>query len=252
MRRPGFSLLEVLVSISVVVLLLSIAIPVGLSALMDRSDAAVSLSRLREHLAMFYLYASDNDGFVPSPIPAGPDPSIIGDLWWVSEREYFHQSWSWSLVLAGPYYNGQHSAAYFSPLELERGYERYRMAPLKTDFQMSCSFLAGPEFYNPETRRRGLAQLGPRRLSEVLFSSDKVLLSSGHWAPWEPLATTLVDKQRIVYAAWADGSAERNPAGGGLVMNSGDGADAKAMAGGHDPSYGFGTHTLDGVRGTDR
>ena len=156
--------------------------------------------------------------------------------------------------MALPYYDREPSWELFSPREKGRVFEDYGIMPFVTHYEMSCAFLADAKFWSPFTRLSGLSQLGAQRLSAVSFPADKVLLSSSYRSPYtlDPSPASSMDSVEVVFAGWADGSAELNPEGGTRGMNTGDGADAERLAGGHRPGWGFGTHTRDGIRGTDR
>ncbi|WOO42141.1 type II secretion system protein [Rubellicoccus peritrichatus] len=87
-HRPAFSLVELLVSISVLAILGAIAISTTLSAL-DSSKATDGVSKLRSIGTAMNLYAVDNSGYLPGNGSTGPlwegqqatyDPSRSGRL----------------------------------------------------------------------------------------------------------------------------------------------------------------------------
>jgi prepilin-type N-terminal cleavage/methylation domain-containing protein/prepilin-type processing-associated H-X9-DG protein len=72
-RVPGFTLVELLVVISIIVILGALLFPVA-QGVLQRARAAACVSNLRQISALFPLYAMDNDGYVPLSIDGAVQP----------------------------------------------------------------------------------------------------------------------------------------------------------------------------------
>ena len=71
LRRPhGFTLIELLVVISIIAVLVSVFLP-ALRRVRSAGDNAQCLSNIRQIYLATFLFAEDNDGFLPSPTAVG-------------------------------------------------------------------------------------------------------------------------------------------------------------------------------------
>lgn len=68
--RKGFSLIEILIGISILILLLGLLI-MGIGKLRDKSHTTVCLTNLRSIGTAVQLYMNDNHGFLPGPYTSG-------------------------------------------------------------------------------------------------------------------------------------------------------------------------------------
>lgn len=83
-RRGGFTLVEIVVVASIIVLLVALSVPV-IRKSSDRAQVAKCVSNLRQIGVATMLYAGENDGRLPDK----SGPSWVGDLWpYVSQSPY--------------------------------------------------------------------------------------------------------------------------------------------------------------------
>ncbi len=164
--RPGFTLIEVLVTIVLVSLLLVLLLP-GLRGVRKSSWMTVSESRIRQHAVVFHQYTSDWRDFWPAVTVPDATYSVVYDDATPYYIRYFDANFFWSVPLARPVYGTTYrDDAIHSPAHpTERGYPSYRY---------DASFLADPDYWRPETRV-GPSQWRATRAAEVLFPSDKSL-----------------------------------------------------------------------------
>lgn len=83
----GFSLIELLVVISIIALLLSILVPV-LRQVKNQARAVICLSNLRQWGTFFFLYTGDNDGYFPAHHTGG---MLTSQLMWVGPLERYYE-----------------------------------------------------------------------------------------------------------------------------------------------------------------
>ncbi len=69
-KRRGFTLVELLVVISIIAILMSILMPV-LAAVKEQARQQSCASRIRQHIFAFHMYADENNSKLPLPSTAG-------------------------------------------------------------------------------------------------------------------------------------------------------------------------------------
>jgi len=241
-RSPGFTLLELLVSISIIAILVGVLLP-ALGGLRNAAREAVSLGNLRQHGAVAAVYQNDWDGMMPYITDPGVTETIIrfDDGRPPRRLRYFYAWFGWSDALGPIYYTGYHDGAFSSPFE-----ERLRIG---THYWYSCSLICRPEYWDATTRRAGRSQWKPVRGHEALYPSQNAAFIDA--TPF-PLDLDALDRNRRSLArfAYLDGSAAsiRNsqvPSG----YLTGDGDPSQSVHTG--PGY-PGLHTINGIRGVDR
>lgn len=93
-KRHGFTLVETMITVTIIGLLTSVSVPAVMSA-KDKALAASLANNFRTYAAAFEIYAIENgswpeDGY-PGTIPAGME----GDLPKFSETTYQDGKWDW-------------------------------------------------------------------------------------------------------------------------------------------------------------
>jgi len=84
MQKRGFTLIELLVVIAIIAILAAILFPVFAQA-REKARQTACVSNLKQLGIAFQLYASDNDGNIPSPITSNVNPSFsLNPATWVS------------------------------------------------------------------------------------------------------------------------------------------------------------------------
>lgn len=235
--KPGFSLLETVITIGVIALLLAIALPV-LGGARGIARSAAALSALRQHATVFASYTNEHRGIYPVlASPLGPQEPAA-----TQGYSYFSMSEYWPVAMASRYYNSPPYADIFYDPRVKRAEIIKSLRP--TEYRYSCTFFARPDYWDEQTRA-GQSQLGAVRVDEVTRPSAKALLVLPG-----PMPT---GSDRGLRMALADGSATApDPARREPGVRSGDGKgrwpDVGAL---HYNDSIWGLHTLRGVRGTD-
>lgn len=235
--RHAMTLIEVLAAVAIVGVLLGLLVP-ALASVREGAVEAKSLRNLRTHAQAATLYAGDFRDF--APFFADPDAtwSIVRGGGLTLEFEFFESSEVWVVALVDDYYQ----------LGLTQNWSVFVYPGGDSAiYQYSPSFIARPEFWNMRTR--GAGQLGPNRLSDVSFPSDKAV-----FVEWHPKSGLPIWGGRgvAIDARWGmamvDGSARR-------ISTD---RLAKPVEAGEGSAYGArfsigvcGMHTVDGVRGRD-
>lgn len=232
-RRPGFSIVELLVVAAIIALLLAITLPL-LSMVGGRAKTGQTLARLRDHAAAIAADAGDRDNLLPWPGPATDGLVRAPDD---SSYPYFQFCYRWTADLrARGALPGDSTACLDSP---------YAAEPTGLSYLLPCAVFTLPEFWNASTRE-GPHQWRPVRLDDVRTASAKCIVVDN--AAW---AASIDHPDRTIpgfHAAYADGSAEALPAA--LPGHpTGDGPFAGTL---HLNDVGRGLHTVDGIRGRDR
>jgi prepilin-type N-terminal cleavage/methylation domain-containing protein len=96
MKRSGFTLVELLVVISIIALLMAVLMP-ALARVRSQAKAVLCLSNLKQWGLAFSLYTSDNDGkFMNGYVPqssgymwAGGNGGGMGSWWFIPLRPYY-------------------------------------------------------------------------------------------------------------------------------------------------------------------
>jgi len=242
--RKAFTVIEVLVVISILAVLIAILLP-AIGRVREKSRASASLSNLRQHTAIFSMYASDWKDTLPYfSNPRGPTTQLKCKSQDVSvESAYFSPSLFWPIGMADGYYNG-------------RCYDRSFIPPTTRPSQigqylMPCVFMADPSFWTPETREWPPHQLRAIRLAEVVFPNSKCALLEKVFGiiPQQVVYTVMDERHRM---AVVDGHAtELNL--NGVVPGYKDWYSLDRYYNMHvGGQYTYpGLHTLGGVRGRD-
>jgi len=240
-RTGAFTIVEMLLVISIIGLLLSLLLP-SLAGVREQARKSVDLSNLRSHTQSFSNYTIDWDGMWPFFTDPTQERT---ELVYREHRQntlYFGATIYWNFALAD-YYGGQ----LFHP----------SMYPPQDDdwYYYSQSFIARPEYWNAFTRR-GPAQWKPTRASEVKHASAKGLLlrriSIEEWASIDshPDGGTWAHRITDYRVGFVDGSAGQHAV---QDLEPGYlGGDGRPEWQGVVTTFGFPiSHTIDGVRGRD-
>ncbi len=242
--RAAFTLVELILVIALIALLAALLVP-SLGGSRRSARMTGTLSNLRHHGTIFAAYTAEHrDQF-----PALTDPlatySVIrtpsGSI--AVSSLYFGVDVFWWIGLAEQYYAGAWNGPLFrSPLATSN------IGP--NAYLMSCTLIAAPEYYNPETRQALPAQLRPVRATEVVWPSQKGILVDGMVQRPDYIHSTRGDLDAIMCTA--DGRAGLFSTARDILpqYGLGDGPDQQAY-GAHWPSFLPTTHTIDGVRGRD-
>lgn len=249
-RSSGFTLIEMLVCISIVALLIAIVIP-GLGMAREAARRTISLSNLRQHGSVFAMYNSDwADQFPYFLQPVGETTILCKTRPREETVPFYHWAHNeWNFALADRYYNGQwDSKAFFGP-GYPAGYPDVTGPGGPTTYWYGCAFVCRPEFWNAHTRT-GIDQRRPTRLAEVSFPSLKLLILSSYpldlqLAPHSQARPGLSSECQFV-----DGSATRKLSEFVPGYHFGDGPYPGSVEV-HQVEMYWGLHTIDGVRGRD-
>lgn len=239
--RPGFTLVELLVTMAVIGVVLALTLPV-LSAAREKGRETVWQSRMRTHAQVFHVYAGDHAEAWPNV--ARPDDQPTWHTVGGEQRGiafYFGQVYVWHIGLLDRYYD----ANLPSQSHLGRTFRNPDDAfDWHNDFLMSSSLLAAPAFWNPATRT-GPSQWRGTRVHQVRYAGRKAILVEGLTVslPAYPPAST-----RLLSAS-ADGAAAYRPIGAYTdPYPTGDG-DFPGSSPGLTGRRAL--HTIDGVLGRD-
>lgn len=184
--RSGFTLVEMLVSISVISLLIALSLP-SLGRAKAAGQLASQISMARQMDASLLMYTQDyQDGFPYFGTPGDPWGPIRIRGWEIRGMElsgpYFSwQRWLWLSAVMPEYFQApldairpEGQAIYFGQV---LGWPEFIVA---ADFQVTSTLFAAPKFWSDDG---GAAGADPRylhqtRLSHVLFPSQKGLLGA--------------------------------------------------------------------------
>lgn len=140
-RRPGFTLVETLLSIALVAILIGLILP-SLTGLRNRAHELTSLAQLRSHAQLMHVYTNDYRGYFP--IYSSPDgETIIRGGGRAIPIQYFFDRFLWTFAMSDEYYDGHIGHPSFIP----PGYQ-FNDSP----YEYTVSYLATPEFWNHSTR----------------------------------------------------------------------------------------------------
>ncbi len=237
--RPGFTLIETILSVALVAILMSLLLP-SLAGLRTSGRLAASTANARTHATTMATYLNDwRDAFPYLTDPTATQSVIrCRSAGQAITTEYFGGARFWWLGLADDYYDGNWlSPSFRSP---------FALPGVTGSYTMGCVFLAHPDYYTPETRRPPPEQLRPTRGADVLFPTSKAIIVDNS----EPGAG-ISRHERSVIAAMVDTRAANFKTASDMLpqMPSGDG-DYPAL-GADFPWWLPMTHTLQGVRGRD-
>jgi prepilin-type N-terminal cleavage/methylation domain-containing protein len=231
----GLTIIEVLVVVAILGVILALSVPT-VARVRNHGRANVTVANLRSHTVVATSYTTDYQDAFPVLTDAGASYSVVRcESAGIAVRvPYFGAFNLWNIALADQYYNGS-----FQNRSFQSGWDSASMWPGAT-LHWACSFLADPAYFDLTTRRAPPAQLRPTRASEVVFPSQKSLLTA--YTPWV--------RFRRVFGGTLDGRAsEFRDAELHADVRSGDGP--YPQFGFHWPSFTPMTHTVHGVRGRD-
>lgn len=218
MRARGFSLIELLVVVAILMILVGLALPT-ISASRENARLTTHMARARENGLLISMYADANN----ERYPIGDEhPENASLFWW---KPLIDSGLLESKEQADPEWAARSS-----------GNPRYAMS-----FAMAYN----PDFMRPESLvPYADARTSPIRQSQVLYPSDKGLMWQwwvwtgqwrGHWccAPVHPVAPVVMADLSAESGQWPDYVAE-----GKLIRHEGIGVPIMS--------------TWHGVRGRDR
>ena len=239
LRCTGFTLLELLLTVSLIVLLIGLLLP-SLNRVRQAGLDAKSLANVRTHVLSMTMYASDSNGSYLDFISPSADYGVIRWGQYVQKIVYFQQPNYWHFAMAKKYYGGQIASNTFcvpgSPPGACTTPDHLGMA----GYWYSASFLAVPEYWNRRTRE-GRFQWRGMRADQVLFPSAKGLFIGG----WPMLYADAAPDWRIGSdVGFVDGHSDRVTPSELLPLESGGDGQYYEMS---IPVL----HTKDGVRGRD-
>ncbi len=173
-RTRGLSIIEVLVSIGVVSILLSIALP-ALSGAMSKGRAVAADARCRQIGQALFHYASD---FNDLPPILGPVDSSGISTWTMdfgtSRRPWFNHANRYSLVLASYVGTWRDMIAPGNP-EIYPHEKHGGVEVARSDYYLTNTMYASPSFFNWNTLV-GPSQFAGQHLGSVAFPSAKGML----------------------------------------------------------------------------
>lgn len=210
-ERAGFSLIELLVVVSIIAILVAIALPVLVGSRRTATQT-VYLAINRQLVTATRLYANNNDDRLPYMATPGDLHGPIVARGYTLEVSYFAgQSTMWASIVVPEYYEPRDAH-----IEVEYGLyppgEHYGWpgAPeeiFRTQFRLTSTAFARPEYFRTVEPPDDYVMLQPTRWSDVAFPSNKGIIveyemrSSAHPAGYQ----TTKEKQAIV--GMGDGSA---------------------------------------------
>lgn len=245
-QLKGFSILELLVVISVIIILIALSLP-SITVIRNQAMSASVLSQLRSNQLVLSMYTADHRGYWPNFAEAIPEMTFVDDPNGGILIDYFGMHHTWNYVLADSYYSTHPRDPIFISPAYDEIYPEGEV--FFTSFYMSCSLTASPEYWNETTRTGDRTQWKGMREDQVLLPSSKISLLDS-W--WHPDRADLISPDRLIRFATTDGSVAAYPLSSfRRGYRRGDG-DISLTQGGHvgDVPRG-GMHTLDGIHGRD-
>jgi prepilin-type N-terminal cleavage/methylation domain-containing protein len=198
--RAGFSLIEILVSMGVIAILISLVVPQLLSA-RSESQRLLSTSNLRQLHAIVIAYATDHDDQYPASYPDtaypfGPDLMVRYPYWQIFR--------TWPGVVHDYLSLHENREIYLSPGAMK---QRIRSSSYETSYRYSTSFVGRPGLWSGRLSQAGDEYEVAQRIGAVAFPSSKTIL-------WDhepgfggkPLAWMHEDLAIATPMAMADGS----------------------------------------------
>jgi type II secretory pathway pseudopilin PulG len=239
--RLGFTLLEAMITIVVLVVLVSLLVT-GLRGSRSSARDLNRVAAMRTHVSMFTLYAADHKDYTPVfTIPS--KISFVRCCGWVmQERLYFQADDSWHIFLSNYYASDDfRDDIFYTNVSQPREYR------LWTNYLYSSTFLTDPGFWRTTTRE-GPWQWKPQTVSSVAHPSLKGLLINFAF-PDTPVVDGYDGPPPPARIGFVDGSAQKFQRDALRSAYSGDPGPWRASdgLGSQQPVL----HTIDGVRGVD-
>lgn len=170
----GFTLIEVLLSVSIIALLIAISLP-ALSRVRGTAQRTQSLANLRSIGQAFEMYTSGSDDLYPSSIegrlyPMGWCPGVFGTLpHWEAANNWpglVHEVLPWPA----------HGPGVFLAPGARRDFGEYvSTCGLPPSYHYSTAFITRPELWRPGAVADPVLRKGTA-VHEVVFPSSKVLM----------------------------------------------------------------------------
>ncbi len=236
----GFTLLEMMLTISCIALLIALLSP-SLHRVRAGAMQTKTLTNLRSSAGILTQYTTDwREAFHAFTDPRATTTILrLADGRAVSIEIYFISGQLWTWALADRYLDSNPFPSFVFDAET---WARTG-GPGGSPFFMPCTYFAAPEYWNPSTRT-GPAQFRGVRVHEVVFPSGKSLLVNPAPFVAAPSARTLIP------LAFADGRASAPPlAEIPAGYERGDGSSIPPAL--HLYDFYAAMHTIDGVRGRD-
>lgn len=242
--RSGVSLIEVVVSVVIISILLSIALPSVRFARL-KADSVSNLSDLRSHALVVSMYHGDWRDTFPIYIDPKVGKGILPGAG--IEIGYFSQSPFWAIPLLEKYYRMQTLGDVFYTRRAAVNKELYTIGD-NPSYVYGASFLADPAYWNLETRLAPPMQMRGVRSSEVRFPAQKVLFETIE-ASVDNLSQNATPTSALLLA-FIDASAASVPANRtNASVSTGPGFFAPWASGPYPMSRVL--YTVNGVHGTD-
>jgi type II secretory pathway pseudopilin PulG len=204
----AFTVIEVLVVLSVIVLVISLALP-ALARVRQRSREARTLSMLRQLAAGLSLYTADHKETFPYfGTPGDPlAPIVIGGATLPTSEGYFRdQSWHWASVIVPAYCDAPRSAIEPQGMGQALRDAGYPEHIIRSYYILTYTAFAAPEYWvEPPPDAIGPALLRATRQSDLLFPSRKGLLLDSSLGVVADAQSQRAEAKG--YSALADGSA---------------------------------------------
>lgn len=204
--RPGFSLVELLVVISVIMILVGLSLP-AIRASRQSAGAAVSLSNLRGIGVVFELYTQAYSGvypyhgpdvmlpFVISP-PGEPERTFVHGIEWAIS---YH--WPAKMHAVAPW--REHYKSWINIGKEARNDDPPWKSTSAVSYRYSCSFFASPRTWTVGEQLSAEELIRPIRVSDVRFPALKAMMFD-HDRAYLDAAADRTDRRGVLMA---DGSA---------------------------------------------
>lgn len=173
-HKPGFTLIEVLVTIGIIAILVGILVPV-VGKSINRSRELTSAVNLRSIGQLFEMYAGASAGVYPAPVPGRLYPSFSPQIQSTIPHWLAVDNWPGLFGDTHPWW--QNERLYLAP-GAERDYDGLVISFPKPSFDYAASFLGNPSIW---TDRSITADEWPRLERSVTqqmvrFPAGKVLM----------------------------------------------------------------------------